>query len=89
MRISCSDVLVSSSNLRIGLFQQQDPMQSAFRLGIGSPDLIVLVNWKVIIDDYLFGLAVDTYVQSINSLLVVVVPAEDATDVAWMLSYRG
>lgn len=89
MRIPCSDVLVSSSNLRIGLFQQQNPMQSAFRLGIGSPDLIILVNWKVIIDDYLFGLAVYADVQSINSLFVVAVPAEDGADVARMFPYRG
>lgn len=82
MRIPCSDVLVSSSDLGIGLFQQQNPMQSSFRLRISSPDLVILVNWKVIIDDYLFGFAMDADVQSIDSLLIVVIPAEDVPDVA-------
>lgn len=89
MGIACSDVLVSSSDLRVGLFQQQDPVQSALCLGEGSPDLVVLVDWKVVVNDYLFGLAVDADVQPIDSMLVVVVAAEDVADVAWMPSDCG
>lgn len=89
MRIPCSNVLISSSDLRVSLLQQKHPMQASFSLRKGSPDLVILEHCKVIIDYYLLGLAVHADIKSIDSLLVVVVSAEDVVDVAWLPSYRS